>query len=85
MVYSVQIERKALKFISKLEAAPRKQISKAIDSLSEDPRPPGARKLTNRPGWRVRCGDYRLLYGIDDAILSVCVAAIDHRRNIYRR
>jgi mRNA interferase RelE/StbE len=55
-----------------------------IELLADDPRPPTAKKLTARPEWRVRSGDYALLYRIDDAVLTVIVVDAGHRREIYR-
>lgn len=55
-----------------------------IELLAEDVRPPSAEKLTARPEWRVRSGDYRVLYRIEDAILTVVIVAAGHRREIYR-
>ncbi|WP_418763813.1 type II toxin-antitoxin system RelE family toxin [Marisediminicola antarctica] len=55
-----------------------------IELLEDDPRPPAAKKLTARPEWRVRSGDYRLLYRIEDAVLTVTIVDAGHRREIYR-
>jgi mRNA interferase RelE/StbE len=60
-------------------------IVAAILSLGNDPRPPNARKLVNREEWRLRVGDYRILFAIDDQQQTVTVTAIAHRREIYRR
>ena len=55
-----------------------------IELLAEDARPPSAKKLTARPEWRVRSGDYRVLYRIEDAILTVIIVDAGHRRELYR-
>ena len=55
-----------------------------ITALSDDPRPPGATRLVNRPEWRIRIGSYRVLYQINDKNGTVTVASVSHRRNIYR-
>lgn len=55
-----------------------------VELLADEPRPPAAKKLTARPEWRVRSGDYRLLYRIEDAVLTVIVVDAGHRREIYR-
>mgnify|MGYP001146854820 CR=1 FL=1 len=52
--------------------------------LAEDPRPPAARKLQGRDGYRVRVGDYRILYTIDDGVLLVVIVTVGHRRDVYR-
>jgi mRNA interferase RelE/StbE len=59
------------------------RIIKAINELATDPRPPGCKKLTGRPGYRIRVGDYRIIYNIEDKILTVFVIDIGHRKNIY--
>jgi mRNA interferase RelE/StbE len=52
--------------------------------LAHDPRPPGARRLTGRPGHRVRVGDYRIIYLIEDETLLIVVLALGHRNAVYR-
>jgi mRNA interferase RelE/StbE len=53
--------------------------------LAEDPRPPGARALQGRPGLRVRVGDYRIIYTVEDDVLLVVVVRLGHRRDVYER
>jgi mRNA interferase RelE/StbE len=56
-----------------------------MDKLAQDPRPPGAKKLHGEPGlFRVRAGDYRVIYTVRDKVLLVLVLAIGHRRDVYR-
>lgn len=52
--------------------------------LAEDPRPPGSSKLRGREEWRIRTGDYREIYEIDDEAREVLVIDIGHRRDVYR-
>ncbi|WP_456504324.1 type II toxin-antitoxin system RelE family toxin [Arthrobacter sp. UYCu723] len=61
-----------------------RRILAAIELLAETPRPPGAKKLTGRVEWRVRTGDYRVLYRIDDGRLVIVGVPAGHRREIYR-
>lgn len=56
----------------------------AIDQLATEPRPAGCIKLSGRAQWRVRVGDYRVLYEIHDDALLVLVIEVGHRRSIYR-
>lgn len=63
----------------------RERIGVAIDALAAEPRPPGAVKLAGRDDFRVRIGEYRIVYAIDDAEQIVLVARIAHRREVYRR
>ena len=85
MSYQVRIERRALKELAKLPPNMTGRVRTAIDQLSTLPRPHNARKLTgSRDQWRVRIGDYRVLYEINDRAHEVRVFAIGHRREIYR-
>ena len=63
----------------------RERVKAAIDGLAEDPRPSGATKLAGRNDYRVRVGDHRIVYAVDDAQKVVLVARIAHRREAYRR
>jgi mRNA interferase RelE/StbE len=60
------------------------RISEAIDDLATHPRPPGAKRLVGQDGYRLRQGDYRILYTVDDQALAIRVYRIGHRRDIYR-
>lgn len=82
--YEVQILPSAARALRKLPPEAKRRIQGAIDLLAEDPRPPAAKKLVARPEWRVRTGDYRVLYRIDDGILTVVVVDLGHRRDIYQ-
>ncbi len=53
--------------------------------LGDDPRPPAAKPLRGRPAWRVRVGDYRIIYTIDDGVLLIVVVTLGHRRDVYER
>jgi mRNA interferase RelE/StbE len=62
----------------------RERVTRAIDGLAEEPHPPGRRKLQGREGWRIRVGDYRVVYEIDDDLRMVTVLQAGHRRDVYR-
>lgn len=62
-----------------------KRILERIEALRDDPRPPGAVKLSGLEYYRVRQGDYRIVYEIQDKVLVVIVVKIGHRREIYRK
>ena len=53
--------------------------------LGEDPQPPGAKALQGRPGLRVRIGNYRIIYTIEEDVLTVVIVALGHRRDVYER
>lgn len=81
--YELLIKRTAAK---ELEALPKKdcrRISRRIQSLAGDPRPAGSEKLSGQEKYRLRQGDYRVLYQIDDAARTVTIVKICHRRDIY--
>ena len=82
--YRVEVLPPAVRSIRKLPPEAKRRIQAAIDLLADEPRPPAAKKLTGRPEWRVRTGDYRILYRIQDEILLVVVVDAGHRRESYR-
>ena len=84
MAYRVQIEKQASKALEKLDTVTQNRIVEVIRNLADNPRPPGSRKMKNREGWRVRIGDFRVIYGINDERSVVSVAKIGHRREVYR-
>lgn len=71
--YRVEILPAAVRSIRKLPPEAKRRIQAAVDLLADDPRPPAAKKLTGRSEWRVRTGDYRILYWIQDEVLLVVV------------
>jgi mRNA interferase RelE/StbE len=84
-VYEVYLERTAERDLKKLPAEVFHRIIPRIHVLGEDPRPPGCRKLTGSDSdWRIRVGDYRVVYEIDDAQSIVRVFRVRHRREAYR-
>jgi mRNA interferase RelE/StbE len=87
MPYTVELGRKARKFLVSLpDKKLRARLQEAIDGLAEDARPPGCLKMKGEDGlYRVRVGDYRIIYQIQDAVLVVLVVQIGNRREIYRQ
>jgi mRNA interferase RelE/StbE len=84
VTYTVQILPVAIRAIRKLPPEGKRRVQAMIELLAHDARPPAATKLTARPEWRVRSGDYRVLYRIEDAVLTVIIVDAGHRREIYR-
>lgn len=83
--YTVEVRPAVRKALRKLSADVRKDVLAVMRGLAEDPRPPGARALQGqRPYLRVRSGDYRVIYAVDDAARLVTVAVVGHRRDVYR-
>ena len=86
MTYSVFVAPAAVRRLRKLDGSARRRIEGVIALLAQDPRPPSAVMLVGRANtWRVRTGDYRVIYEIDDGVLTVLVVAVGHRREVYRR
>lgn len=87
MSYRVEFLDEALKQLRSLPRAVQRTIAVRIDALSDNPRPPTARPLQGelRGRWRIRVGDYRVVYAIEDEILLVIVIEVGHRRDIYER
>lgn len=84
--YRIELAPAAYRQLRKLDSSARRRIQVAIELLADNPRPPGAKKLTGGDAeWRVRSGDYRVVYEIRDDVLMVLVVAVEHRREIYRR
>lgn len=83
MTYRIEILPVAARAIRKLPPEAKRRIQGTIELLAANPRPPAAKKLTARPEWRVRTGDYRVLYRIEDDVLTVVVVAAGHWRDIY--
>ncbi len=85
-MYSIRFKKSAEKELEKLPTAIIKRIGKAIDALAENPRPEGSRKLEGQREslWRIRIGDYRVVYWVADVIHIVEIRRIGHRKNIYR-
>lgn len=86
MSYRITVSPAAQRQLRRLDAGARRRVQGAIELLAGEPRPPGAVKLAGGQGeWRVRTGDYRIVYEIDDGVLLVLVVAVGHRKDIYRR
>ncbi|HAF03074.1 MAG TPA: type II toxin-antitoxin system mRNA interferase toxin, RelE/StbE family [Spartobacteria bacterium] len=87
MPNSVFLSRQAEKFLSNLrDAALYGRLRNAIDILSENARPPGCVKLAGEPDlYRIRVGDYRIVYQLRNQALTVLVVSIGHRKDIYRK
>lgn len=84
MTYNLLILRRAQKELSGLPEATYERVKLVIHKLADDPRPRGSRKLSGREGWRIRVGEYRIVYEIDDDNHSVTILHIGHRRDVYR-
>lgn len=84
MKYAIFIERHAQKQIMKLDKKVIPVIKNAILKLANNPRPFGYKKLKGEDAYRIRIGDYRIIYEIDDTIIVVTVVSVGHRKEIYK-
>lgn len=84
-MYQVLLERRAERGLDRLPSTVYSRVIAAIRALAVNPRPPGSRKLVGTPNdWRIRVGDYRVVYEIDDLSRIVRVNRVRHRREAYR-
>ena len=84
--YTVEIARRAVKAIAQLPRVEQQRVRAAIDLLADEPRPPGCVALAGEESvYRVRVGDYRILYEVIDDRLVIHVVRVAHRREAYRR
>lgn len=85
MTYRITLAPAAARQLRKVDPQARRRIQAALDLLSSNPRPPAAIQLVGGAGeWRVRTGDYRIVYEIEDEELLVLVLRVGHRREICR-
>jgi len=86
MMYGIVLKKSAQKELSKLPTTILKKIASVIDDLASNPRPVGAKKLEAQKNelWRVRTGDYRIVYSIEDVVKVIEIQKIGHRKDIYK-
>ncbi len=86
MAYTIELKPAAVRDLRKLPADVRRRVAARIDALAIDPTPPGTETLKGEPNcFRLRLGDYRILYQVEGKGLTVLVIRVGHRREIYRR
>lgn len=83
MTYKLHFSLQAFKALEKINEPHYSAIKKAIQELTENPRPYGYKKLVNRNSYRIRSGDYRVTYEIFDSTLTVDIINLGHRKEIY--
>ena len=82
--YRIEFRPAALRELRKIDRSMQPRIQGAIALLAQDPRPPASRPLRGREGYRLRVGDYRIIYTIDNGNLLIVVVTIGHRRDVYQ-
>ena len=85
MAYEIRFKPSAAKDLARLPRDAQRRIAPAIDGLAANARPPGAEKLAGEDAWRIRVGDYRIVYEIEDRVLVILVLHVGNRREVYRR
>ncbi|SDB89238.1 mRNA interferase RelE/StbE [Sanguibacter gelidistatuariae] len=85
MRYRTELRPAAVRTLKQIDRHDRDRIRGAIALLGQDPRPPGAKALHGRPGFRVRVGGHRIIYAIHDDVLLVVVVTFGHRRDVYEQ
>ena len=81
--YAISVKRKAQKYLETLPKKDRLRIIGAIELLGQNPLPPKSLKLSGRDGYRIRVGDYRIIYSFNSKRLSILVIKIGNRKDIY--
>ena len=84
-MYQFVIEKQAQKQLGRVSMPYYQKIADALRELVHNPRPHGYKKLKGRPGYRIRIGDYRVIYMIEDSRLVVYIIEIDNRKDIYKK
>jgi mRNA interferase RelE/StbE len=82
--YKLQIKKSAEKELRKIPKRELIKIINKIQNLSEDPHPVGSIKISNQEKYRLRIGNYRVLYKVEDNILTIFIIKVGHRKDIYR-
>lgn len=85
MAHSIAFTTAAAKELRRLSAQAQDQIRPIIDALAIQPRPSGVVKLEGGEFYRVRSGDYRIIYQIDDDVLRVLIVTVGNRREVYKK
>lgn len=81
--YRIEFRPAALRELQKSDRSTQPRIQGAISLLAKDPRPPASRPIRGRDGYRLRVGDYRVLYTVDDGVLLIVEVTLGHRRDVY--
>ncbi len=83
-MYKIELRRKARRSLDRLPKGDFDAVLDAVKGLANSPRPKGVEKIKSAGLWRIRQGDYRIVYSIDDSQMTVTILRIVHRREIYR-
>lgn len=81
--YTIEFTRRAARELSRIPNPDHDRIAQRIRSLATDPRPEGCKKLQGAPGYRIRQGNYRIIYLINDDTILVAITRVAHRGRVY--
>ncbi len=85
MAYTIQFKPLALRQFEKLPRDVQKRLTAKIEALRDDPFPTGCKKMEGVPdAWRIRAGDYRVVYQVHRGVLMILVLTVGHRKDVYR-
>lgn len=82
-MYTIVIEKDVIKQLTRIPSFDYKKIKAEINGLADNPRPHGYLKLKGRPGYRIRVGNYRIIYEIEDKVLTIFILTVAHRKDVY--
>jgi mRNA interferase RelE/StbE len=85
VAYEIETEPSVLRDLRRIQAADLRRITQKVDGLADDPRPAGCEKLSGSEAYRIRSGNFRIVYTVDDEQQVVTVTRIRHRRDVYRK
>ena len=83
--YRIEIKRTAQKALAKIPKEIQLKVIDAIKGLSLNPHPQNSKKLTGRSAWRIRIGNYRVIYEINNNVLLISIIVVSHRKNVYNK
>lgn len=82
-MYKIAFEKRVVRDLKKIPREAVTRILESVEKLSENPFPPACKKLKGRDAWRIRIGDYRVIYGVKSGELMILIIKIGHRKDIY--
>lgn len=86
MAYRIELLPSAVRDLARLDKTNQQRVGRKISDLADNPRPSGSKKLRDQGNrWRLRIGDFRVVYDIRDELILILILKIGHRRDVYRR
>lgn len=82
--YKIEFKASAVRELRAFQRQDLQRLMQVIGALADDPRPPGSKKLCDDEKYRVRCGNFRILYAVHDDILIIFIVKVAHRKDVYR-